>query len=283
MSRRGPVLVGFDFTGSSEAALQQGFEVARDSHGPLIVGHVLPEAFRTRVLFPHQAGTDADERARVEQRATSAIIAHLTKTLDVLPEVARETGTPHAGLLSLAGRFKAGPIGVGPGKVAQHMARSAEQPVLVARPSPERGVVRGATDSSDPALPAVRAAAEEAARRQPTLRLLHCLDVDPPVRLAHDSKLFSFPEFSNEAFASLEQEARATERGAGRNWLPWQVGGLPPALHRWDCRVGTRHGDVARSRRYTRTHGPAPADAWERRRTCHRSCAMLCTRGAAGQ
>jgi nucleotide-binding universal stress UspA family protein len=58
------------------------------------------------------------------------------------------------------------------------VARSATVPVLIARPSPTGGGVLGATDFSDPALPAVKMAAAEARRRGVRFRLVHCLDVD---------------------------------------------------------------------------------------------------------
>lgn len=51
-------------------------------------------------------------------------------------------------------------------------------PVLVARPSPAQGPVIGASDFSDAALPALRAADEAAGRTTVALRLVHGLDVD---------------------------------------------------------------------------------------------------------
>jgi nucleotide-binding universal stress UspA family protein len=67
---------------------------------------------------------------------------------------------------------------MGPGRVAERVARSAACHVLVARPSPS-GKVLGATDFSDPSLPGVEAAVAEASRRRVPLCLLHSIDLRP--------------------------------------------------------------------------------------------------------
>jgi universal stress protein A len=67
---------------------------------------------------------------------------------------------------------------LGAGKVAERVVRHARVPVLVARSSPH-GPVIGATDFSDPSLPALETAAAEARRRGATLQLLHVVDIAP--------------------------------------------------------------------------------------------------------
>ena len=89
-----------------------------------------------------------------------------------------ETGSPHAGLLRQAEHVGAGLVVIYPGSTAAEVARHAAPPVLVARRSPQ-GPVVGATDFSNPSLPALRLAAEEARRRGVPLHLLHALDVAP--------------------------------------------------------------------------------------------------------
>jgi nucleotide-binding universal stress UspA family protein len=86
-------------------------------------------------------------------------------------------GTPHVGLLSAAEENGAGVIVVGPGATALDIVRHASSAVLTARPSPN-GPVVGATDFSDPSLPALAVAASEARRRSTRLHLLHAWDLN---------------------------------------------------------------------------------------------------------
>lgn len=186
MGLRGPVLVATDLSKVAEAALRQGHAIAADLGTPLIVCHVLPEAFRVRVLFPQDAGIDASVQAQLEQKATTVLRAQIAGVLGphagtIAIEI--ESGSPHAGIHAVAERVGAGLIVVGPGATALRVTRSASCPVLIARQSPT-GLVLGATDFSDPLLPAVHAAAAEAKRRKVGLRLIHCLDIDATAYLA---------------------------------------------------------------------------------------------------
>ncbi len=186
MSLRGPVLVAFDFSELADEALRQGHEIAAAMATPLVVGHVLPEAFRIRVLFPHLAGFDAAQQSELEAKARAGAAHRVAAVLgkDNLSSVEVDSGSAHAGLLAIADRVDAGLIVTGPGSTALHLARAAKVPVLVARSSPAGGPVLGATDFSDPSLPAIRLAAGEAARRGVTLKAIHCVDVDPNWNLA---------------------------------------------------------------------------------------------------
>jgi nucleotide-binding universal stress UspA family protein len=89
-----------------------------------------------------------------------------------------DTGTAHSGLLRQAEGTGAGLVVVGPGRVADLVVRHATVPVLIARHSP-RGDVIGATDFSDPSLPALDTAACEARRRASRLHLVHVVDIGP--------------------------------------------------------------------------------------------------------
>jgi universal stress protein A len=62
------------------------------------------------------------------------------------------------------------------GSSAEHVVRYANCPVLVARPSPA-GKILAATDFSDPALPAIEAAAAEARHRKVDLAIIHAVDL----------------------------------------------------------------------------------------------------------
>jgi nucleotide-binding universal stress UspA family protein len=212
---RGPILVGFDFTEGSETALRQAQAIAHATRHKLIVVHVLPEAYRVRVLFPHQAGIPMGEQTGLEQKAIAALNARLTPILGAAPYTLQlETGTPHTGLLEAADRHKAGLIVLGPGETAQRVARSVGHPVLIARPAPRNGAVLAATDFSDPAWPAVRVAAREASRQHVPLRLLHCLDVDVPLHVAGEAGMLTAPPLSDEAYAAMETEALSRLKGA---------------------------------------------------------------------
>jgi nucleotide-binding universal stress UspA family protein len=178
MTLDGPVLVGTDLTTSSDAALQQGRRLADDLGGDLIVCHVLPEILRVRMLFPQWGGIDPAFQEGIALKAQEALDTQLSSVLggrgDV--RVLIVSGSPHAGLLTQADADGVGIVVTGPGRVATQVVRHARVPVLVARPSQE-GAVVGATDFSDPSLPALAMAATEARRRGSRLHLLHAVDI----------------------------------------------------------------------------------------------------------
>jgi nucleotide-binding universal stress UspA family protein len=179
MTLNGPVLVGRDLTPAADEPLRQAHTLARDIESPLIVCHVLPELLRVRMLFPQWGGIDPALEKAITTKAREALERQAAAVIgDAKAEVefVLDSGTPHAGLLAQADSGGAGVIVLGPGKVADFVVRYAAVPVLVARPS-ARGVVIGATDFSDPSLPALDAAASEARRRGAALHLLHAVDV----------------------------------------------------------------------------------------------------------
>lgn len=181
MPLQGPILAATTFSEAADAALRQAQAIAADLGTPLTVCHVLPEAFRIRVLFPHTAGVDQDAQRALADKAGAALRARITEVIPAAAQSAAieiESGSAHAGILEIAERVGARLIVLGPGPTAERVARSFTGPVLIARPSPTGGVVLGATDLSDPSLPAVSIAIDEARRRHTKLRLLHCTDID---------------------------------------------------------------------------------------------------------
>ena len=178
MTLDGPVLVGTDLTSSSNAALQQARQLADDLGQKLIVCHVVPEIMRVRMLFPQWGGIDPAFQEDIATKAREALDAQVASILSDRRDVTvlLESGSPHAGLLSQADTEGVGVIVTGPGRVANQVVRHARVPVLVARPS-VKGVVVGATDFSDPSLPALEIAAAEARRRGSRLHLLHAVDI----------------------------------------------------------------------------------------------------------
>jgi universal stress protein E len=210
MGVHGPILAATDLSNTGDSALREGYAMASALGSRLVVCHVLPEIFKVRVLFPHQAGIDVPVQTELERKAASAVrkkVEDLLGATDIPVEVEIETGTAHAGILAAAERLGAGLIVVGPGATAKHVARSAGVPVLIARPSPAGGGVLGATDFSDPALPAVHMAADEATRRGVGLCLLHCLDIDTSAYLAGGPGAVPIPPLPEPLAEQLESDA----------------------------------------------------------------------------
>jgi universal stress protein A len=179
MKLQGPILVGTDFNAGSDEALRQGYELANDLGTALIVCHVVPELDTVNVLFPQLAARNAAHREMLASKAMAAVerqvAARLSSTASHVTVVI-DSGTPHAGLLARAEATQAGLIVVGQGRTAERVVRHAAVATMIARHS-RRGVVIGATDFSDPSLPALELAAGEARRRGSRLQLLHVVDV----------------------------------------------------------------------------------------------------------
>lgn len=175
----GPVLVGTNLKPGSEHALLQGARIADGLDAPLIVCHVMPELLRIGMLFPQWRGVNPAlvEAMRTKARdAVSRQIDALLADRNLPTEIVIESGTPHVGVMAQAVQVGAGVIVIGPGDVAAQIARTAQVPVVVARPSPARCVV-AATDFSDPSLHTIQLAASEARRRQVPLHVIHVLDL----------------------------------------------------------------------------------------------------------
>lgn len=178
MTLRGPVLVGTDLSLAADEAISQGARLAAELASTLFVSHVVPELIPDGSVFAEfrRANIDVEDsvvakaRAAVEQQVNTVLGAKTTSVQVIL-----DFGTPHAGLLTQAEQTGAGVVVVAPGSVALDVVRHASTAVLIARRSP-RGPVVGATDFSDPSLPALHAAAAEARRRDSALHLLHAFD-----------------------------------------------------------------------------------------------------------
>ena len=182
MDLRGPVLVGTDLTDAADEALRAGAELARALKSRLVVCHVVPELVPEGSLFDQFRTTNRHARESVLANARLAVQAQLNSVLTDPHaggvDIVLETGTPHVGLLRQAEQTSAGVMVVWPGAAATDVVRHASTVVLVARRSP-RGPVVGASDFSDPSLPALRLAAIEARRRHAPLHLLHAFDIAP--------------------------------------------------------------------------------------------------------
>jgi nucleotide-binding universal stress UspA family protein len=177
---QGPVLVGTDLTEAAEAAMREGAQLAHALDGHLIVCHVIPELVPDGSLFHEFRRANLKAEEWIIGKAREAVQAHVESLLpaqtSLRVDIVLDSGSPHIGLLRHAMQTHAGVVVTGPGLSAMEVARHAEAAVLVAR-SPRGGPVVGATDFSDPSLPAVHMAASEARRRGVPLHLLHAFDV----------------------------------------------------------------------------------------------------------
>lgn len=179
MMLRGPVLVGTDLSTAADEALRQGARLATELACKMFVCHVVPELIPDGSVFTEfrranvnvRGSLLAKARAAVEQQVSTVVSADTAAI-----EVILESGTPHVGLLTQADETGAGVVVAAPGSVALDVVRHASTPVLIARRSPQ-GPVVGATDFSDPSLPALHTAAAEARRGGSALHLLHAFDV----------------------------------------------------------------------------------------------------------
>jgi nucleotide-binding universal stress UspA family protein len=218
MQMLGPVLVAADLVwdAGAEEALRAGDNFARAFGVPLMVCHVLTDLPGARPLFPQLHLEEAFALSRLEAQAQARLAQHvrgLTGRAESEFQVVIASGSPHAGILGQAEAARAGLLVIAAhgeakrpgllGGVTERVVRNAGCPVLVARPS-GKGQVLGATDFSDPALPAVDAAASEAKRRGAALALIHCFDFVAPV-------VGPAPEITDVALQALD-EMRATAR-----------------------------------------------------------------------
>jgi nucleotide-binding universal stress UspA family protein len=207
----GPVMAAIDLTETADEVLRQAVAIAKALKTSVSVCHVMHEAAYARMLFPQLAAVDRQAGAQLEQRVRDAIAARVAAVAPgshATIRVSVEGGSPHAGLLREIERSGAGLAVLGPGHVAERVARYAPCAILVARPSTSGSVV-GATDFSDPSLPAIAIAAAEAARRGRPLRVLHCVEFSEPVLLGSSTVAIGvLPAFPGELVETLEREAR---------------------------------------------------------------------------
>lgn len=176
------ILCAIDLSAGSDEALRQAAAMG----GSLSVLHVMPDVLQTSTLFPHLSANAAIDSAKLEEQVKEAMVERIAT---VLPGVkvpsTIDSGTDYARILEHAEETKADCIVVGArghgknellGSVAERVARYAHCPVLVARTSNPKGPVVAATDLSDPAAPAVTAAAREAKTRNAPLVVMHAVD-----------------------------------------------------------------------------------------------------------
>jgi nucleotide-binding universal stress UspA family protein len=185
------LFVAIDFSPSSDEALRQAHERAVSTGAQLAVCHIFPNELRSNLLFPHISRIAAlkvplDTKQLAESAA--ARVTEITQRTQTEFELIVDDGTPQALILERAEEWRADLIIVGShgqtsaadallGSVTDSIIRHAHCPVLIVRSGKHTGRILAGTDFSAPALPALKAAAEEANRVGGKLTVVHSLDL----------------------------------------------------------------------------------------------------------
>ncbi len=224
MSKVRKVFVGIDFSEGSDEALRQAHARALSVGATLAVCHIVPNELRSNLFFPQISGIALEGIPADLQKAGDAVAAHVTEVTGRSAadfDLIVDDGTPHAAILIHAEEWLADLIVVGShgassthlqlGSVANQIIRHAHCPVLIARPAQGGAGIIAGTDFSDPALPALRAAADEVRRTGEELTLVHCLDMAWSV-VTYPAMAFGGTPITLSAEQLLELEKAAEER-----------------------------------------------------------------------
>jgi nucleotide-binding universal stress UspA family protein len=185
------VFCATDFSEAADEAIRQADQLARVHKAELLVYHAMPSAVGSHPLLPQldtQATADLPALQGRILDSLSERVSQLTRRGEDDVQVQVGEGEPYAAIVSRAEAAGADLIVVGGqrpsglkrlliGDVAERVVRYAHCPVLVSRPEPKSGRIVVATDFSDPGLPAVAAAAEQARLRSARMTIVHSLDL----------------------------------------------------------------------------------------------------------
>jgi nucleotide-binding universal stress UspA family protein len=186
----GHVLCAIELGGGGDEPLRQADRMARRLGARLTVLHVVPDGYPGVAMSPgglEQALVGQQKLTREVGDHVGDLVATLTRRGPTEVDIVVESGVPHdiivgvaesrrAGLVVVAASGEAGTKHMVLGSVAIHVARHASASVLVTRPRRVGGHVVVATDFSDLAAIAVKAASEEARDRQAPLLIMHCIE-----------------------------------------------------------------------------------------------------------
>jgi nucleotide-binding universal stress UspA family protein len=192
MFRASKVFVATDLSDGDNEPIRQAHEWARASGGQLIACHIVPDVMRNHPLFPQQGLDETTQVLDMERRAADAVSDRVARVTGRKPDelqVIIGSGAPDVGVLTRAEEAGADLVVVGShsatrmerfllGSVAERVVRYAHCPVLVARPQVPAGAILAATDFSDPAVPAILAAAQAARWFGGPLKVLHSIDIE---------------------------------------------------------------------------------------------------------
>jgi nucleotide-binding universal stress UspA family protein len=180
------VLVATDFSEAADLALRESHERAGQT-GALLVCYARPAW--SPPIPPGVPAPPPDSQSNAGLR--EALIARMMQCTGRARDqfsVTVDDDEPYASIVKRAESWDADLVVVGYrgasglsrawlGGVAEKVARLAHCPVLVVRPKPGTGRIVAGTDFSDPALPAVKAAYDEAERVGGKVILTHCLEM----------------------------------------------------------------------------------------------------------
>jgi len=171
--------------------VRQAHERAAATGAQLAVCHIYPNELRSDLFFP-QISKIAALKFPLELKkvaeAAAARVTEITHRTQEEFELIVDDGTPQALILTRAEEWLADLIIVGShgqtsaadallGSVTDSIIRHAHCPVLIVRSGKRTGRILAGTDFSDPALPALRVAADEANRVGGELTVVHSLDL----------------------------------------------------------------------------------------------------------
>lgn len=181
------ILAASDLSKGSDEALRQAHARAIATGAELAVCHALPNLLGVNTLFPQRNAESALHVANLEGEIREALAEQLAACLPgAKAEIFVERASAYAGIVQRAEAWSADLVVVGShgrtglprmllGSVAEQVVRHAHCPVLVARAASQRGIVVAATDLSDPSMPAIVAAADEARQRKARLVVVHAV------------------------------------------------------------------------------------------------------------
>jgi nucleotide-binding universal stress UspA family protein len=187
------IVVATDLSEPADEAVRQAHARAQAPGARLTVVHVIPNLVPSDPLFPQLEQQMVLALPALQARITGEVsrrVEGLTGRETGGFEVVVEVGVPHAVIVQRAEQRRADLVVVGSqgssgvartllGSVADKVVRHAHCPVLVARHTPKSARVLVATDFSDPSLPAVAAAGEEARRTGARVTILNSIDLGP--------------------------------------------------------------------------------------------------------
>jgi nucleotide-binding universal stress UspA family protein len=219
------VFVAIDFSPGSDEALRSAHERAASTGAQLAVCHIVPNELRSNLLFPQISRIAALkfplEVTHIGEAASARVMEITGRSIGEF-ELIIDDGTPQAVILTKAEEWQADLIIVGShgqtsaaaallGSVTDSVIRHAHCPVLIVRPGERTRRIVAGTDFSDPSLPAVKAAADEANRVGGELTVVHSLNlVWAPA--AYPAMAFGGAPFNISADQIKELEVIATQQ-----------------------------------------------------------------------
>ncbi|HVV85353.1 MAG TPA: universal stress protein [Kofleriaceae bacterium] len=180
MQDRQRILVITDLGPAGDEAVRIGSQRAARPGAELAVVYPSPSLERARPVASASLADGALREALAPARLREALARRVARYRSPDgTELFVEEGEPTEVALATAARWGATLLVTGAGEDAavdaKRLIRHGSTPVLVARSGPTRGPVVACTDFSDPSLPAVRAAADEARRTCEPLHVIHAL------------------------------------------------------------------------------------------------------------